>query len=245
MLNLRLFLRSLADLALPRVCPICGKNLLLSENVVCTCCLADLPLTHFWEYSHNVMADEFNARLCNVSDCHRYCFAAALIFFEKESPYKVIPRKLKYERHFEQGLFFASMLGEKLSSSEQFRDVDTLVPVPLHWQRRWKRGYNQALIIAEGMCTAFTGARVVPDLLIRSRKTATQTGLEGKEKEENVHGAFTCSAKADRIHPVHILIVDDVFTSGSTTAECWDALHKKYGDGTRISVATLAYVKKD
>ena len=217
----------------------------MKEDIICLRCLADLPYTHFWEYPHNPMADAFNARIEQIPDIQApvtgYCYAAALLYYRDGSAYRSIPRRLKYGRDFKEGKYFARLLGEKLKISPPFKDVDIIVPVPLHWTRMWSRGYNQAQVIAEEVAQALPEARLESNILRRIRRTMSQTGMEGGEKTSNVAGVFSCTSPAKELAPSHILIVDDVFTSGSTSAECFRALQKQYGGGTRISVATLSY----
>lgn len=248
MLTGRIVLRSIADLALPRSCAVCGRALNIGEDIICLPCRADLPFTRFWELPHNPMADAFNARIARAlpeaSDI-RYCHAVALVYYRSGSDYISIPRRLKYWRDFKEGRYFAQMLGERLASAPEFQDVDTVVPIPLHWSRKRKRGYNQAEVIASVLARCLPGARMVNDMVRRTRSTGTQTGLEGEAKLSNVSGAFSCTRAARSILPRHILLVDDVFTSGATTVECFLTLYKQYGGGTRISVATLSYVQKD
>lgn len=229
-------LKAIADLAMPRPCVICGTELLHSEDNICTECLADLPETRFWTQSRNPMADRFNA----LVDAPAYCYAAALIFYGAESPYRLITQSLKYHRNFRSGRFFASMLAERLSESGQFRDVDAVVPVPLHWTRRWNRGYNQAEIIAQVLAEKL-GTECVADALKRCRRTKSQTTLSIREKELSVSGAFV-AGKHVPVSARHILLVDDVFTTGNTLAACYRALRQIVGQEARISVATLAFV---
>ena len=229
-------LKAIADLAMPRPCVICGTELLHSEDNICTECLADLPETRFWTQSRNPMADRFNALI----DAPSYCYAAALIFYGAESPYRMVTQSLKYSRNLRSGRYFAAMLAERLSESEQFRDVDAVVPVPLHWTRRWKRGYNQAEIIAQVLAEKLD-AECVADALKRCRRTKSQTTLSIAEKEKNVRGAFVAGEKAP-VSAKHILLVDDVFTTGSTLAACYRALRQVVGSEARISIATLAFV---
>lgn len=240
MLTLADACRSISDLVMPRTCTICGRPLNLKEEVICLSCLSDLPLTHFSEYNHNPMADAFNGRI-DEEDSGRYCYAAALVHYRKGSRYVSIPRKLKYGRDFREGRFFASMLGKELAASPHFRDIDLVVPVPLHWYRKWRRGYNQATIIALQVAKYLTEARVEERLIKRIRNTSTQTALDIEEKKLNVSGAFVARRRGKIPAAAHILIVDDVFTSGATAAECYRALRSIYGEGTRISVATLAF----
>lgn len=250
-LDLKTSLSALADLILPRVCVVCGSPLLPREKHICLCCLSDLPLTRFASQSHNPMADKFNSAILTSSDIRReesvyepYAYAAALFYYSADNGYSNITRALKYRRDFAVGKFFASMLGEHLAGSELFADVDVVVPVPLHWTRRWRRGYNQAELIASQLSSRF-GCRCAPGMLRRVRRTVTQTRLSGEEKRSNVSGAFAVCRNRPPGAPRHILLVDDVFTSGSTLAACHAALRTVYDSRTRISAATLGFVGEE
>ena len=242
-LDLKTSLSALLDLVLPRVCVVCGRTLLLQERHICLNCLADLPETHFAKLGRNPMADKFNARVAGDS-YEPYAFAAALFYYSADSDYSRITQALKYHRDFGAGKFFAHLLGRSLVSSELFAGVDLVVPVPLHWTRLWSRGYNQAEIIARELAATLS-APCRTDLLRRCRRTATQTRLGGEEKSANVAGAFRTTKKAASLATgdgiSHILLVDDVFTSGATLGECHKALRETFGSSTRISAVTLAY----
>lgn len=235
-IDLKTSLRAASDLVLPRVCIACGRELLPCEEHLCLSCLADLPFTHFERMKRNPMADVFNAQ---VEDT-RYLFATALLYYDADSPFSNIPRCLKYGRNFGAGRHFARMLGDSLP--EWMREADIVVGVPLHWTRRWKRGYNQAEIIA-GEVADRIGARTVR-LLSRKRRTATQTRKSISEKRANVSGAFAVrKAVAEKCRDArHILLVDDVFTTGSTLSACHAALRTCFGPEVRISVAVLSKV---
>jgi ComF family protein len=136
------------------------------------------------------------------------------------------------------------LLGEKIKSA--LPDVDYIVPVPLHPIRRWRRGYNQAEVIARGVAEAMFGpseasGRVLTDVLKRLRYTRTQTRRKMDDKWSNVANAFRVRT-TDNLSGKHILIIDDVLTTGSTAESAYTAITKVYND-CKISIATLGYVE--
>lgn len=232
-------LSALLDLVLPRVCVVCGRPLLPRERHLCTECLSDLPETRYAPLDHNPMADRFNARI-DPEEYEPYAYAAALFHYRADSGYKKISQALKYHRDFAAGRCFARMLGARLAASPLYADVDLVVPVPLHWTRHWRRGYNQASVVAREVARALSAPRA-ERLLRRCRRTRSQTRLSVAAKAANVSGAFALR-RAPAPAARHILLVDDVFTTGATLAACHKALRRHYGPQVRISVATLAAV---
>ncbi len=258
-LTLKTFFKAIADFTFPRVCLVCGRILLPFEQDLCCVCRADLPLTRFSHMSHNPMADRFNERLQEgileregtmqgapaVPEREPYAFATALFHYSPESGYNAITRHLKYQRGLAAGRRFASLLGKELAVSGLFDDVDMVIPVPLHPLRLWKRGYNQAEVIAREVAACLPAARLERRILKRTRRTASQTRLTVEEKAANVRGAFAvaCRYKERGALPCrHILLVDDVFTTGSTMAACHAALREVFPPQVRISAATLGFV---
>ncbi len=180
------------------------------------------------------MADRLNA----LFDEGPYMYACSLFFYRGD--YRKTTPALKYAGNLELGRYLAGMLGEALVAGGFPGDVDCIVPVPLHWTRKWARGYNQAEIIAEALLPFFPKAELRTDILFRKRRTRSQTGRKGLQKSLNVGDAFRAVPPEEE--PSHILLVDDVFTSGNTVAACIRALKKALPKGNaRISVATLAY----
>lgn len=294
---------ALLDLVLPRHCVVCGGRLLLRERFICLECLSDLPLTRYWQLSHNPMADKFNARIQAEIDkrfsanaavspssgasssspspdflssgtlayssplnsyvpfvpqqpgagsyvspvphqsgagvCEPYAYAAALFFYNSESGYKKICQHLKYQGGIESGRYFSAKLGRFLAGSELFKDVDTVIPVPLHWTRHRSRGYNQAEVIARELAVALK-ASLRTDVLVRTRRTRMQTRLSVASKSDNVSGAFAVRQHCPQAR--HILLVDDTFTTGATLDACRTALREVISPSVRISVAALAFV---
>ena len=242
-------LKAAADVLLPRVCVVCECRLNRSEKHLCLVCRANMPLTYFWERSHNEMADRLNLQIEGNIESYlsegareRYAYATALFFYDGSGDYRRIPHQLKYHGNLSMGRDFGRILGRRIMEAEQFMDVDMVIPVPLHWTRKWKRGYNQAEVIAVEVADVL-GVRMQTDFLKRTKRTRTQTKIDPAKKSENVKDAFTADMRAimkSKCH--HILIIDDVFTSGSTLGECFRALRSVLPISVRISIATLAYV---
>lgn len=237
------YVKAMIDMLLPRTCMVCGRKLNIQEKFLCLHCASDLPLTRFGLMRHNPMADRFNEAIQKgLDDSWRheaYAFASALFFYEEGSGYRHIPHQIKYQGNIDAGRYFGRILGRDLRSAEWASDVDVVIPVPLHWRRRWGRGYNQAEIIAEGV-SAELGVPMRKDILKRIRMTQTQTRLEVSEKAENVAGAFKVCTPVSGLK--HILLIDDVFTTGATAGECFRALRAVFPPDVRISVATLGFV---
>lgn len=235
-------LTALGDLVAPRHCLVCGRDLKMNERHICIFCDADMPFTRYAGQEHNPMADAFNAvieRHMAPEDAHMpYSRAASLFFYNSETGYKYIPQALKYHGDFRAGRHFAALLGRELSESELFNDVDVVIPVPLHWTRRLRRGYNQAGVIGRAVAEEL-GCPCREDILRRTRRTRTQTALGVKEKAANVSAAFALRDCQDEFR--HILVVDDVFTTGATLGECQAVLRRGF-PSARISVATLSSV---
>lgn len=196
------------------------------------------------------MAEKFNAAISEYfPENEPFSCACALFFYTHDSEYRYITMDLKYNGALKTGRHFARELGGRIARCGWFADLDLLVPVPLHPMRRWKRGYNQAEVIAREVSDGCRGIPVEPSLLRRTRRTRTQTALSVEEKKANVEGVFAVNEKVLEelvgkrgSLPGHIAIIDDVFTTGATAAQCWRALRAKLPPSVKISVITLAFV---
>lgn len=228
-------MRGLADLLWPERCPVCARVLGDGEKEICEDCLEDMPLTRFWSWSGNPAEERLWKKIGIVS-------AASLYFYRNSGAYNILVQDVKYRGNTALGFFLGKMLGERMKASGRFNSLQAVVCIPLHPLRKWRRGYNQAEVEARGVAEAL-GIPLVCDLLRRTRRTATQTKLKGEKKDENVKDAFKVNGKAAaRLVSAgisHLLIVDDVLTSGSTVASAAGLLCPQF----LISVATLAFVE--
>ena len=233
--GLRRALAGLRDLFFVRSCAVCGKPLAEGEKHLCRDCIDDIPLTYFWNYSENAAMDRL-AGLCHVYN------AASLFFYRHDSGYCEIVRRCKYGGDASLGFWAGAMLGGHMASGGLFAGVQVIVPVPLHPLKRYRRGFNQSEVIARGIASCLPGVRVETRLLRRRRYTATQTRKTVAERKVNVAGAFRVRRKAlERLRAAgirHILVVDDVLTTGSTISACVRVLEGHF----TVSAATLGFV---
>lgn len=222
----------LIDLFFPKVCPVCGELLVGGENTVCLRCLSDIPLSYFWRWRDNPAEILLRERL-------EVNAAATLLLYRKESSWREVIHNFKYSADKSSGRFLSSLLGKKILESGCFSNVDIVVPVPLHPLKKWKRGFNQAAIIAREMGRVLDKP-VVEGVLRRGRYSSTQTIKDKKGRKRSVEGAFYLK-NPERFSNRHILLVDDVLTTGATIEACGTQILK--AGGVTLSVAALAFVE--
>jgi ComF family protein len=214
----------------PKVCALCGVDLVQGEEAICIACLYKIPLTRFWDDKENAVSQIFWGRV-NVEN------ACAYFLFAKGSKYRPLLHKLKYKGQREIGVELGLHFGMALSQSKHYQDIDYVVPVPLHPKKLRKRGYNQSEAIAEGVAKGM-GISVSTTHLIRTEFTETQTRKTRAERVKNVSEAFAIGRSVE-IKGKHLLLIDDVITTGATLEACAEKLLEV--DGCRVSVAALAY----
>lgn len=217
------------DLLFPRYCASCGRRLSPTEKHLCCGCLRELPRTNY----HLMETSPLEQMFWGHMPIER---ATALFFFSGQKTRSAIHR-LKYHNNPDIGAYLGKVLAEEISPSGFFDNVDAIIAVPLATRRLLKRGYNQCDWIADGI-SQHTGIPVIKNAVKRVRNNKTQTLLTTEERWENVEGIFKLT-RPDAIAGKHILLVDDVVTTGATTISCAQTLMKA-GEGTRFSVAALA-----
>jgi ComF family protein len=221
---------SLLHLFFPHVCAGCGSDALDKEHLLCLRCTAHLPETGFHEMEGNIVEKVFYGRL-PVTAATSFCF------FSKDSLIQHLMHQLKYRGRKDLGVYLGSMLGRRLAQGGRMKNLQAVIPVPLHASKLKKRGYNQAAQIALGIGEALQ-IPVLEHGLVRTRASATQTRKTRTERWDNVNELF---AIPDRpaVANKKILLVDDVLTTGATLEACGQALHR--GAGAELYIATLAY----
>lgn len=226
-------LTALLDFISPRACRICGKRLSTAEEEICTVCNRHLPRTGYaaMPYDNN-MAKRFWGRF-NIER------AAALFFYESHNSPSRLIHDIKYHGKEELGVWLGRITAEEFASDGFFDGIDLIVPVPITWRRRWKRGYNQSHAIARGVSEE-TGIPVNAKALRRTRFSGSQTLLSASERMGNVADSF-CLRQVKGIEGKHILLVDDIVTTGATASECGKLLETAGAE--KVSVMSIGCTK--
>ena len=222
---------SLLSLLAPPTCPICGKPADGPRCEICIDCRTNINTTGFIDTADNAMEQRFWGYL-------PIYHAAALFWFQKDSHWRNAIHRFKYKSRWAIALLLGRWLGEELRRSERFSDVELIIPIPLHWFRRCQRGYNQSEYLAIGVSERL-GVPYDFKAVKRTRYNKSQTNKRRLERWDNVSNIFHVR-KVERLRGRHILLVDDVFTTGSTITACAEAILRACEGDVRISVATLA-----
>ncbi len=217
----------LLHLFYPLVCPGCGSMLTGGESFLCMSCLSRLPRTQYHSWPDNPVASLFWGRV-------QFDWATSWCLFQKESLFRALIHKLKYSDHPALGVALGQAFALDLAGSP-FQDCHCLVPVPLHKRKLQTRGYNQSERIATGMGLVLQ-MPVADGLLVRRAGTQTQTHRHRFERWENVEKSFAL-VNASGFEHKHLLLVDDVVTTGATLEACARLLLTI--PGVRVSIAVL------
>lgn len=225
-----LFIRSVLHLFFPHVCCGCGSDL-LSENILfCIHCQSSMPITHFEFFTENPIEKIFWGRVHVHS-------AAAHLYFTGGSQVQRSLHLLKYKGRKEIGVYYGQQMGESLNRSLRFNDCEIIIPLPLFASREKKRGYNQASLIANGISQKLK-IPVVNDAIARIKKTETQTHKSRIQRWKNMESTFEIRDPL-KISGKHVLLVDDVVTTGASLEACAQVLLEF--PGVKVSIACLAH----
>lgn len=228
------FFRRILDFLMPRLCSACGERLTITDHGICMKCNWHLPRTYFWlNPKENEMAQRFWV-LIPIEN------AAALFFYRSHSPESKIVLEIKYDGKWNVAQDVGRMMANEFRDYGFFDGIDMIVPIPITKKRRRERGYNQSHEIAVGV-HEITGLPIVDNAVERVKFSGSQTKRSAMERKENVKNVFRLK-DSSRIKDKHVLLIDDVVTTGSTIISCAEELLK--GGVRTFSVLSIGYTKR-
>jgi len=218
------------SLLFPRTCFACGKSLFRNEKVICLSCLYHLPKTNFHKDKDNPASRTFWGRV-NIEA------ATAMYFYKKGGKVQHLIHQLKYKGHQEIGIFLGEQYGSELIKCDNFNSIDIVIPIPLHQKKLRKRGFNQAELFAIGLAKTMD-VELDTNSVVRNIATSTQTKKSRYRRWENVSEIFVLK-NPEKLAGKHVLVVDDVITTGATMEACVQAIQEV--KNVKVSVASIAY----
>lgn len=221
---------SLVHLIFPHLCEGCGTPNLPEEQFLCTSCFCELPETCFFQWENNPVERLFFGRLMVE-------VAGAQFYYSRNSLMRTLMHEFKYKGHINLGRYLGRVMARSISYSKRFDDVDVIIPVPLYLKKERKRGYNQAMVLAESVSTILSKP-VLTNVVYKQYDSESQTKKNRIERWNNAEGSYSVSQQA-LLENKHILLIDDVVTTGATLEACGQAL--KNTINCRISIAALCF----
>jgi ComF family protein len=223
---------SVLHMLFPNVCAGCGNDMIAGNTVLCLKCMDAMPETNFELHPGNPIEKKFWGRL-------QLNGASAQYYFTRESLMQHLMHQFKYRGNKELGLQLGRMIGDSLNRSGRFK-IDALIPLPLFVSKEKRRGFNQATVLCEGMAEHMH-VPVLKDVVVRTQYTDTQTQKGRIERWQNMEGKFVVT-QPGAISNKHILLVDDVVTTGATLEACGIELLK--ANNVKLSIATLCFAAR-
>lgn len=227
------YLDSIQHLVFPNLCLQCQQEISRHEKYICAFCWMQLQRTYFEAYEEPSSMDKLFWGRCEI---HR---TFALYYFEKEQPIQKILHALKYGHKEPLGNFLGAQIGNIISSILKYQGIEALIPVPIHPQKEFFRGYNQSESLAIGLSTKLK-IPVVTTLIVKKTNNASQTGKNRFLRWDNASEQFSLTKQ--KLHYQHVAIVDDVITTGATLESMVQLLRTKHPH-LKISLISFAIVK--
>jgi ComF family protein len=215
-------------LAFPHICEGCGSDIVEEDHYLCIQCLSKLPETHFERYPDNPAEKIFWGRLPITAAASKY-------YFTKGAVLQHLLHQFKYRGQQRLGFYLGQLMGSMFINNPRFQHVTALVPLPLFSEKERQRGYNQALILCEGISYVWQRP-IIKDAVIRATATESQTRRTRVERWQNMENRFELKNAAAFTNQ-HLLLVDDVVTTGATLESCGRAILEV--ENTQLSIATL------
>ncbi len=214
----------------PQLCLVCVEKIVGRHQKVCTSCLADMPFTQHWDRQENEFTERLGIRF-------PFDYGFALFRVKKDKSVQKLIQLLKYNKRYDIGIWLGKMLAMRIVESGLHSCWDGIVPVPLHSKKERQRGYNQSQAIAKGL-SAILSIPVIDDVLQRTRFTVSQTTMNKTQRRSNMRNAFKVNRDTGvALIGKHVLVLDDVLTTGATIESCASELLTI--QGLKISVATI------
>ena len=232
MTSIKDIFNSFIDTLFPRICPVCNNVLLSHEKHICTKCRIDIPITRYHMQEFNAMEQLFAGKTPIEK-------AVGYFFYEKGNPYSNILHNIKYRNNPQLGQYVAKLFAQELLSRDIFRDIDCIIPVPLHHRKKIQRGYNQSEYIAKGFSDVFD-IPVHNNIIIAHKSHESQTNKGIYERWLNTQNIFSAQ-DTQVLENKHVLIVDDVVTTGATLLSA--TLTIASVPNIKISLATLGVAR--
>jgi len=226
------YVADFVSLLFPELCAACRESLVANEHLICIDCRYNLPFTNFHLQADNIVAQQFWGKI-------QLQGAYALYYFSKGGKIQNLMHQFKYKGVKQIGNLLGNIARDQLVKNKIFNSVDFIIPVPLHKKRMAQRGYNQSACFAEGIAEKLN-AKVEGNNLVRETATETQTHKSRFARFENMQEVFTIK-NPEKLINKHVLLVDDVITTGSTLEACGAELLKI--KGLKLSIATIAYAE--
>ena len=225
--------RDIRSLLFPQECIICGEHVDDGMHGICMQCRLDIPLTYYWLREENPVKEKFDGIAPIIH-------ASSFMFYAKDDLWRGLVHNFKYGGMWKSAYSMGRWYGAELKASGLYDDIDVIIPIPLHPIKLLKRGYNQSTYLAEGMARSMS-ISVDTRSTRRVRNNPSQARRGTRDRWENVDNLFSVR-RPERLRGKHILIVDDVLTSGATLTALLSAITSTVPD-CRISIATLAVTK--
>ena len=214
----------------PQICFGCGTDQVEQTMPLCPKCIQDLPTTDFFSIRENPIEKIFWGRADVQS-------AGALLFFTKDSLVQTLMTQLKYHHNKKVGILFGQLMGQAITAEKKFEQIDLLIPIPILPSKMNSRGYNQSQVIAIGMQQVWNRP-IMQDVLIKKNWSNSQTKKDRKARLQQVPDLFFLQNPAC-IKGKHLLLVDDVLTTGATLEAAIETLMA--GSPASVSIAVAAY----
>ena len=226
------FFKDILSIFYPDVCMCCKNPLTVQEDTLCLTCRYDLPETNFSSEKENLIEKTFYGKVQIES-------GTALFYFLKPSNVQKLIHELKYKGQQQVGEFTGNWLGEELLLSGRFKNLDCIIPVPLHKKKLQKRGYNQVTVLGETL-SKILNIPFYDDVLIKTDASKTQTKKLRLDRWKNAQHKFIIH-NSQKINNKHILLIDDIITTGATLESCATVILNE--NCTKVSIACIAYTK--